>query len=172
MAMLAPSVIEVIDVLERAGVDLAIAGGWAVDALLGHETREHDDLDLAIDVAQIDRAVATLRDLGYDVAADQLPARIELRGGGRAVDLHPVTFGPDGVGHQPDLAGEAYEYPPGSMEARGRIGERTVRCLTPDLLVRLHDGYEPRAIDRADMAALARRFEVPLPPAYLSEPVE
>ena len=169
MAMTATSVIAVLDALARDGITVSVAGGWAVDALLGQETRRHEDLDVAIDRVLVDRALVTLRELGLEVATDQLPARIELRGAGMAVDLHPVTFGPDGVGRQPGLAGEAYVYPGGSTDAVGVISGRTVRCLTPELLGRFHEGYEPRGVDRSDMAALAERFGLPLPATYRVE---
>ena len=169
MPMSARSALAVLEALAREHIPAAVAGGWAVDALLRRETREHDDLDLAIDSELVFRALDALRALGLDVSMDQRPARIELRGSGMAVDLHPVSFGPDGVGRQPGLAGEVFEYPAESMEAAGMIGGRTVRCLTPELLVRFHAGYEPRDVDRADMAALAERFQVSLPPAYGAE---
>jgi hypothetical protein len=38
--------------------------------------------------------------------------------------------------------------------------------LTPELLVAFHLGYEPRAIDRNDMAALAERYALKLPDPY------
>jgi hypothetical protein len=41
-------VTEVLACLQRAGLDLWIDGGWGVDALLGAQTRDHDDLDLAM----------------------------------------------------------------------------------------------------------------------------
>lgn len=38
-----------LDVLAAADVTPWIDGGWGVDALLGHQTREHGDLDLVIE---------------------------------------------------------------------------------------------------------------------------
>ena len=36
-----------------AGFDLWIGGGWGVDALVGHQTRPHDDLGVVLpDVAK------------------------------------------------------------------------------------------------------------------------
>jgi hypothetical protein len=47
-----------------------------------------------------------------------------------------------------------------------------MRCLTPQLLVRFHEGYEPRDVDRHDLAALAVEFGLALPPPYGDAPVE
>jgi lincosamide nucleotidyltransferase A/C/D/E len=166
MGMREADVLDVLERLEASGIAVSIAGGWAVDALLGRVTREHGDLDLAIDAGDVERAVAGLGDIGLAVETDERPARLALGDGTRSVDLHPVAWDATGTGRQAGLAGEPYIYPPGSTEAVGRIGPRTVRCLTPALLLDFHLGYEPRAIDREDMAALADRFGLALPPPY------
>jgi lincosamide nucleotidyltransferase A/C/D/E len=166
MGMREADVLDVLERLEASGIAVSIAGGWAVDALLGRVTREHGDLDLAIDAGDVERAVAGLGDIGLAVETDERPARLALGDGTRSVDLHPVEWHATGTGRQAGLAGEPYIYPPGSTEAVGRIGPRTVRCLTPALLLDFHLGYEPRAIDREDMAALAERFGLALPPPY------
>ena len=51
--MTASDVIELLDFLERTGLEIHVDGGWAVDALLGEQTRSHDDLDIAIPHAQV-----------------------------------------------------------------------------------------------------------------------
>jgi lincosamide nucleotidyltransferase A/C/D/E len=169
MAMTADAVLAVLEALGRGGVAASVAGGWAVDALLGRVTRDHGDLDLAIDTADVERAVALLGDVGFAIDADERPARLALRDGDRVVDLHPVVWAADGLGRQTGLAGEVFIYPPGSTQAVGRISGREIRCLTPELLVRFHEGYAPRPIDRQDMAALADAFDVALPAAYLPD---
>ncbi|MFM7534474.1 MAG: nucleotidyltransferase domain-containing protein [Acidimicrobiales bacterium] len=49
-----------LDLLGGAGLDLWVDGGWAVDALLGEQTRPHADLDLAIARADFDAALRLL----------------------------------------------------------------------------------------------------------------
>jgi hypothetical protein len=44
------------------------------------------------------------------------------------------------------------------------IGGRRVRCLTPELQLRHHLGYEWDENDRRDLELLGARFGVPLPP--------
>ena len=165
-------VLAVIDALTAQGIEVSIAGGWAVDALLGRVTREHGDLDVAIDAESVDSAIGVLADLGLHDIVDERPARVLVTDGRRAVDLHPVVFAADGTGRQTGLAGEVFEYPPGSTAGEGVIEGREIRCLTLEQLSRFHEGYEPRAIDRRDMTALASAFGLSLPPPYRAGPHE
>lgn len=166
MGMSAGEVVAVLDVLEDDAIPVSVAGGWAVDALLGRVTREHGDLDLAIDTTLVDDAVEALGRIGLRSELDERPARLVLGDGRRAVDLHPIAWGPDGTGIQEGLAGERFTYPPGSTDAVGHIDGRTVSCLTPALLIAFHLGYEPRPVDRQDMAALAGHLGLELPLPY------
>ncbi len=166
MPMAAEDVVDVVDRLNAAGVEASLAGGWAIDALLGRTTREHGDLDLAVDARDVDRAIEALEAAGLRIEVDERPARLALGDGRRAVDLHPVRWDADGTGRQSTGTGDEFIYPARSTDARGWIGGREVRCLTPELLVTFHLGYEPRDIDRRDMAALAAHYGLELPDPY------
>jgi tRNA nucleotidyltransferase/poly(A) polymerase len=43
--MTAEYAVRILDTLGQHGVDACVGGGWAVDALLGEQTRAHTDLD-------------------------------------------------------------------------------------------------------------------------------
>jgi hypothetical protein len=45
----------VLDRRDAAGVEWWVDGGWGVDALLGGETRLHDDLDVVVRREEIER---------------------------------------------------------------------------------------------------------------------
>jgi lincosamide nucleotidyltransferase A/C/D/E len=159
-------VLNVTDVLIQADVDVWIAGGWAVDALVGETTRPHRDLDLAVRSEHLDTAISVLGRLGYARTLDLLPVRLVMEAtGGRAVDLHPVTFDATGFGHQIGSEGRVYAYPADGF-GTGRIAGRTVACLTAAQLVRFHLGYEPQDHDRRDMALLRNRLGIEVPPPY------
>src|SRR2546422_5781430 len=51
--MVASDVVEVLDRLDGAGIEASLDGGWGVDALLGEQTRPHDDLDLIVRVVDV-----------------------------------------------------------------------------------------------------------------------
>lgn len=155
-----------LDALRAASVAAGITGGWGIDALLGRVTRAHSDLDLGVDADLVDLAILALAPLGYRLAVDQRPARLELQADAGRVDLHPIVFRPDGSGVQIGFDGQTFIYPPGSLAARGRIGGREVACGTPELQLTFHVGYEPSERDRRDLAALAEAFELELPAPY------
>ena len=138
-SMSAAKVHAVLDALDHAGCPYWVAGGWGVDALVGRQTRKHRDLDLALPVDREPTALDALAAIGYSLATDRRPARVELvePGGGR-VDLHPVTFDADGDGRQ----------------ASGVLDGRRVPCLSVERQLAFHTGYEPRDEDVRDLREL------------------
>jgi lincosamide nucleotidyltransferase A/C/D/E len=162
--------VAVLDRLGDRGITCWVDGGWGVDALLGEQTRAHEDLDLVVAQADVAAAEAALRPLGYrhdDAAEPGLPARFVLRSdGGSQVDLHPVVFDDDGNGWQALGDGAWGAYPADGLSGEGRIGERRVRCLTPALQLRHHLGYPPGHDDRHDLRLLVRRYGLALPPGF------
>ncbi len=156
--MTARAVLDVLDALGSAGLDVWVDGGWGVDALVGEQTRPHEDLDLVVARSDLPRAEAALRPLGFAHAAGEepgLPARLVLRApDGRQVDLHPVVFDEEGHGRQDLGDGTSGVYPAAGLAGRGRIAGRAVPCLTPELQLRFHLGYEPGPTERHDVALL------------------
>src|SRR5215203_6925381 len=98
--------------LSNNGIRVCVAGGWAVDALLGRQTRHHHDLDLAVDADQLDELLNLLATLAFVPREDWLPVRIELEDPrGRRVDLHPLRFAEDGSAVQTSLGSTDFDYP-------------------------------------------------------------
>lgn len=160
--------LEVLDALGVAGLRVWLDGGWGVDALLGRQSRPHDDVDVVVELSAVAEVWAALVPLGFEMTDDLRPTRAVLRtADGRQVDLHPITFDAGGTGWQvgasPDGSDCAY---PGGGFASGRIMGRSVPCLAASLQVAHHLGYEPTDRDRADMASLTRRYGLVLPHPY------
>ena len=153
--MLLDDALQVLGALETDGVRHWVAGGWGVDALVGEQTREHRDLDLAVDADDLDRCLATLGRLGYASETDWLPVRVELRAPGeRWVDVHPVSFDDTGHGVQDGLDGGRFDYPTTAFTV-GFLGSRDIACLSERQQEAFHSGYPPRPQDRHDLAQLA-----------------
>lgn len=164
-------VLRVLDHLTAAGIRVWVDGGWGVDALVGQQTRHHADLDLALPLVDGDRALRGLAALDYHVVNDELPTRVDLwADDDRQVDLHPLVFDTNGNGLQQLQDGSFGTYGADGLRGEGRIAERRVACLTPDLQIRFHRGYTPDDDDRHDVRLLAERFDLPLPPEYQDTP--
>ena len=157
--MAAPDVLAALDALSDAGVPTWVGGGWAVDALIGEQTRVHRDLDVAIPTERDADSITALAGLGYRLEEDQRPVRFMLAAdGGRRIDFHPVRFEEGGAGVQQGFDGNVFVYPPEDMRSEGLIGGRRVRCISPRLQVVFHAGYDPTDRDLADMTALRERL--------------
>ena len=166
--MQAGEVLTVLSVLAARELRVWLDGGWGVDALLGEETRQHEDVDLVVELEALPDVFETLEPLGFHLAEDHSPVRVVLRtSDGRQVDLHPVTFAEDGTGWQRGASPDGSDCPyPAWGFGQGRILNHPVPCLTPELQLEHHSGYEPRNRDRADMSHLASRFGLSLEDPY------
>jgi lincosamide nucleotidyltransferase A/C/D/E len=163
--MEAEEVARLLDLFDAAGVQVWIDGGWGVDALLEEQTREHDDLDLVARLADSQTIVRVLEVAGYEIVAGGAPKSfVAVTQEGRQVDVHPVTFDDErggGVYLMDD--GREWVYPAAGFAGKGRIGDRAVRCLTPDVQVIVHNGYELEEKDYRELLLLHERFGVELP---------
>ncbi len=171
--MTGADVVEVVRALAAFEPRVWIDGGWGVDALVAEQTRDHTDLDLAVDQRELAAIAQTLAEIGFrhePLIEPGLPARLVLRdGAGRQIDIHPLVFDDEGNGWQRlSATGRAWDrYPAEHLQATGVIAGRRVRCLSPELQVRFRLGYEWSSRDEHDIVLLADRFRVgPLPPPF------
>jgi lincosamide nucleotidyltransferase A/C/D/E len=158
----AADVLEVLACLDEARIDIWLDGGWGVDALLAEETRQHGDLDLVVRHDDVPAAHAALATAGFAHAREEwpgLPARLVLRDAhGRQVDFHPVQIDERGDGWQDLGEGRFGRYPARGLRGRGMIEGRNVRCLTPELQLAHHCGYELPEHERLDVVLLVETF--------------
>lgn len=163
--MTAERVLELLAVLQSRGVQATLDGGWGVDALLGRETRAHDDLDLVVALDDVPRIREALGQLGFALHEDHLPVRFVLRRNDEQLDFHTVTFDPEGGGVQPQPGGGSFRYPPEGF-VLGRVRGESVRCISAPVQVLCHLGYAPTAKDAQDVLELCRAFGLPVPETY------
>jgi lincosamide nucleotidyltransferase A/C/D/E len=149
----------VLAVLQQAGVEVWVGGGWGIDALVGAQTRPHRDLDLMHRREQEPAVIAALAEAGYVETLDWRPVRFVVADGdGHEIDLHPLIFTPDGSAVQASLEpGEDFDYPAACF-VTGTIQDSAVPCLSAQQQVYFHQGYEPTDRDRHDMAQLRQAF--------------
>lgn len=155
--------------LDDHGVDVCVGGGWAVDALLQEQTRDHADLDLWLPAAHLERLFVALAERGIDRILPwpgDRPWNFVLHDGGHLeVDLHLYELRPDGSVHY-GSAVDGFTFPAEALDGRGVIAGTAVRCEDPRWAVRWHTGYPPRAADRHDVPLLCERFGIELPDGF------
>jgi lincosamide nucleotidyltransferase A/C/D/E len=139
-----------------------------IDALLGRQTRPHDDLDVVVVLDELPAVQRALAPLGFRLAEDFLPTRAVLRTqGGLQIDLRPITFDGGGTGWQANAGPDGGDCPdPPHGLGSGTIYGRSVPCLTASLQVEHHQEYESKDEDRADLTALSGAFGLTLPAPY------
>ncbi len=167
--MAAADVWEILDPLAEARIDVWVEGGWAIDALIGRQTREHRDLDITIRHTDEARFGKTIESLGFrTVRVDNAANWVVEDAVGKQVDVHIVdltmtrldgdgveVYGPGGLA-----------YYVGAFGGRGRIAGREVACIGLDFKITASTFYEPDDGDFADLVALCGHFGRPLPPRY------
>jgi lincosamide nucleotidyltransferase A/C/D/E len=151
-------VIGIIRLLEECGVPAWLDGGWAIDALLGRETRGHEDVDLILPFDDLDAAELAMGNAGFarNDCRTNLPNRLVLWNcNGLQIDIRPVTFKPNGSAvHIHAEAGGSlktiYVYSSAGLSAVGKIDGRIVRCVSGAELVRqkVERQYSPWAETR------------------------
>src|SRR5579883_242968 len=152
-SMDAENVLHAVRLLEEEGVRFWVAGGWGVDALLGRQTRQHEDLDIVIDDFSRDgpRACVVLESSGYLSTPIRDPGlwmkRRTLLDDGRGHRIELLSINSDNRAAR-DMMGT-----PG-FSCVGWIGGRQVPCLGVDAQVLFHTGFRKRLRDQHDLSLL------------------
>lgn len=160
----AREVVALIVLLEEHDLEVDVDGGWAVDALLGRQTRPHADLDIALPHKHVPQLRRLLAKRGYQEKprGDSWECNFVLADAqGREVDVHSYTL--DEAGN--NVHGVAYvgEHLMGNGSNLGQ----PVRCISAEWLVKFHTGYELDRNDYHDVRALCEHFGIVLPDEYL-----
>ena len=160
--MTAQDVVKIYQLLAACGIKVWVDGGFCVDALVGRPTREHSDLDIAVERQDADALRAALASDGFSELPrpDSSPWSFVLSDGRRNVDVHVFAY---------DEAGNniyGIEYPFGSLTGSGELDGVRVSCVAPQWMFRFKTAYAPTAKDIADVTALAQRFGFAVPDTH------
>jgi lincosamide nucleotidyltransferase A/C/D/E len=144
------------------GVRVWIDGGWCVDALLGKQTREHSDLDLAVGREDVDELRSYLASLGFVPVAREGSTdwNFVLACGALSLDVHVFAYDESGQ-HIYGIA-----YPWGSLTGTGTLDGQPVECVAPQWMFSFKTAYSPAEKDLWDVRALAERFGFSLPEGF------
>jgi lincosamide nucleotidyltransferase A/C/D/E len=165
LEMSSADVVDLYSALDDLGIKIWVDGGWGVDALLAGQSRPHKDLDIAIQDKDVPKLREFLEERGYkDVRLEEAkPWNFVLGdGSGHEIDVHAIKLDPEGNG----IYGSEIGYPAASLTGSGIVGGHTVRCISPESMVKFHSGYELKEKDFQDVSALCERFGIELPEEY------
>jgi lincosamide nucleotidyltransferase A/C/D/E len=154
--------------LQQTGIDIYLDGGWGVDALLGKQTRPHEDLDIFIQEKDVFTLRGFLEKKGYKEIKLEIARPFNFVFGdatGREIDVHVFTYDDEGkVFYGPPEKNEVY--PATIFDGDGNIDGKTVKCILPEWIVNFHTGYKVRENDYKDVAALCKKYGIEYPEEY------
>lgn len=165
---------DAIDLYQRLAdhnIQVWLTGGWGIDALLQEQTRPHKDLDilmLADDVVHLQDLLGCagyrLKELwsenrwDVDSQGTEIPTAFVLQDTeGREVDAHAIRLDLRGYGIPAWVAGELV-FKPEDLAGEGVIAGVAVRCISPDMQVVAHAGYDLPQEQAHDLELLRERL--------------
>lgn len=147
--------------LEARGVAACVGGGWAVDALVGRQTREHSDLDLWIPAPDLESLFVAFGASGLDRVhpwPGDRPWNFVLHDGvSRRVDLHLYETLADGRLHYGSVT-SPFLFESDDVSGHGSIAGMPVTCERAEFSLTNHSGYELRDVDRHDLTLLREQL--------------
>ena len=164
--MTSSALVDLLQLIATAGVEIWLDGGWGVDALLGAQTRPHKDVDIIVRVSDLQKLGEILQAKAFAIRPGGTASNFVLVDrSGLEIDIHAITFDSGGNGIYRMANGQDWIYPAAGFGGRGSVDAYSVRCLSPHAQVLGHaDGYAPTEKDIEDMERLRARFGVELPP--------
>jgi len=172
----AEDVITIYQRLLDSGVQVWLSGGWGIDALLGEQTRPHKDLDVIMlldDVVQMRELLSRdgfgLKDLWTEnrwvvdaQGVETATAFVLQDSDGREFDVHAIRFDDRGNG-VPAWEGDELVFKKEDLAGAGLVAGVAVQCLSPEMQVLCHTGYELPDQQLHDLGLLYEKFGVEYP---------
>ena len=156
--------IEIISYAVDNGIDIWLDGGWGVDALLGTQTRVHNDIDLFVEKINSKKFIDIIKEKGFseiEEAYTTASHTVWKDTKGRIIDLHIFEFNEQG-----NLVFEGATYSGDVFSGIGKISNKVVNCISAENQVLFHLGYEHDENDVHDVRLLCERFNIPIPNEY------
>jgi lincosamide nucleotidyltransferase A/C/D/E len=158
------NVLDLLQKVKHIGIEIWIAGGWGVDALIGQQTRPHDDIDIFLQKKDSTLFTEMLISNGYREIKVEFNSKdnpVWCDSENHIIDIHLFEFVDAGNFRYDNVI-----YPSEILNGKGTIGGITVRCMSAKAQVQYHQGYEQKEKDRHDVLLLCKTFGISVPEGY------
>ncbi|MBI2355889.1 MAG: nucleotidyltransferase family protein [Candidatus Doudnabacteria bacterium] len=158
--MTSKDIVEIYNKADKAGIKFWIDGGWCVDALLGQQTREHKDLDIAINADDLASFLKLAQAQGFKLSGMDGEYNFVLRDDkAREIDVHAFITNKKG-----NVVG-GIKYPKQSLTGKAKFEGQTVRCIAPEYMVQfiVPWAYKHKEKYKQDLKALCDKFGIDYP---------
>ena len=123
-----------------AEIKVFLDGGWGVDALLGYQSRAHNDIDIFVEKNDYQNFIEIMKANGfYEIKMEYTTLNHtvweDLKN--RIIDLHCFEYTDEG-----EILYDGDCFPVETFSGKGRIEEIEVSCIEPYSQVMFHLGYE------------------------------
>lgn len=166
--MISTDVIELYLSLRDLGIQIWIDGGWGVDALLGRQTRIHNDLDIVVQEKDLPKFRGFLETREYkEIKLEKADSWNFVLGDdkGHEIDVHAVILDNKSNGiYGPAENGQMY--PADSLNGSGIMDGIPVKCISSEWMVKFHSGYELKEKDFKDISSLCKKFGISMPKEF------
>lgn len=163
------AVTALLSALQATTVTACVGGGWAIDALVGRQTRPHSDLDLWVEASDVEGLFAAFVREGVDRVypwPGDRPWNFVLHDArSRRVDLHLYETLAGGRLHYGSVT-SPFHFSDQELSGEGEIAGMPVRCERPEFALQNHVGYDVRDSDRHDVGLLCSHFGLERPASY------
>jgi lincosamide nucleotidyltransferase A/C/D/E len=158
-------------------IQVWLTGGWGIDALLREQTRPHKDLDVLELLENVVRMRELLARDGFCLmklwpenawvedsdGTETATAFVLHDSGGRELDVHAVRLDDRGNAVPAWADDEGLVFKREDLAGQGMIAGIAVRCLSPEMQMRCHSGYDLPSVQSRDLQRLRERFGVEYP---------
>ena len=147
-----------------AEIKVFLDGGWGVDALIGYETRAHNDIDIFVEKKDYQSFIQIMRDNGfYEIRMEYTTTSHTVWEDvkKRIIDLHCFEYTENN-----EILYEGTCFPSSIFSGKGKIDGIEVSCIEPYSQVMFHLGYEFDENDVHDVKLLCETFQIEFPDEY------
>lgn len=155
---------QILQLAMEAEIKVFLDGGWGVDALIGYETRTHNDIDIFVEKKDYHKFIQIIKDNGfYEIKMEYTTTSHTVweDENKRIIDLHCFEYTDDDK-----ILYEGNCFPLETFTGRGKVEDIEVSCIEPYSQVMFHLGYEFDENDMHDVKLLCETFHIEIPDAY------